>query len=58
MPIIEGTSDATLRQETNPCSALTMDDNLLLFYMLFSEELGKQKRKLSVTVVFSRDITF
>jgi hypothetical protein len=26
--------------------------------MLFSEELGKQKRKLSVTVVFSRDIAF
>ena len=25
MPIIEGTSDATLRQETNPCSALAMD---------------------------------
>ena len=25
MPIIEGTSDTTLRQETNPCSALAMD---------------------------------
>ena len=24
MPIIEGTSDVTLRQETNPCSTLAM----------------------------------